>query len=148
MTIKEAFESLAKATSKGMKNPFFVMRGLNKAFSEVAGSVEGGGINYSTEEQNTGLKWTDGKDIYQKTYKFLPPFVANNNTFTLDISGVVIRSWEVYALDNGEENTTIGEGSEIRTVNANGSRIIIWIANGTLPYLKNAEINVTVRYTK
>lgn len=26
------------------------------------------GINYSTTEQNTGLKWTDGKDIYQKTY--------------------------------------------------------------------------------
>lgn len=27
----------------------------------------GGGINYSTSEQNTGLKWIDGKDIYQKT---------------------------------------------------------------------------------
>ena len=25
------------------------------------------GINYSTEEQNTGLTWIDGKEIYQKT---------------------------------------------------------------------------------
>ena len=27
-----------------------------------------GGIDYSTEKQDTGLKWTDGKTIYQKTY--------------------------------------------------------------------------------
>lgn len=67
MTIKEAFESLAKVTSKGMRNPFFVMRGLNKAFSEIAGSVEGGGgSSYSTSEIKAG-KWIDGKDIYAKT---------------------------------------------------------------------------------
>lgn len=28
----------------------------------------GGGIDYSTEEQDTGLKWIDGRSIYQKTY--------------------------------------------------------------------------------
>ena len=27
-----------------------------------------GNINYSTTEQDTGIKWTDGKSIYQKTY--------------------------------------------------------------------------------
>lgn len=27
----------------------------------------GGGIDYSTEEQDTGLKWIDKKPIYQKT---------------------------------------------------------------------------------
>ncbi len=27
-----------------------------------------GGVDYSTTEQNTGRKWIDGKDIYQKTY--------------------------------------------------------------------------------
>lgn len=26
------------------------------------------GINYSTEEQDTGLKWIDGRTVYQKTY--------------------------------------------------------------------------------
>lgn len=30
----------------------------------------GGGIDYSTTEQNTGVKWVDGKDIYQKSYHF------------------------------------------------------------------------------
>lgn len=29
--------------------------------------IGGGGINYSTIEQDTGLKWIDGKTIYQKT---------------------------------------------------------------------------------
>lgn len=29
-----------------------------------------GGVNYSTSEQDTGLKWTDGKAIYQKTINF------------------------------------------------------------------------------
>lgn len=33
------------------------------------GGSSGGGINYSLTEQNTGLKWIDGKDIYQRTYE-------------------------------------------------------------------------------
>ena len=43
MTIKEAFEMLAKSTKKGMKNPFFVMRGLSKNFSDIAENIEEGG---------------------------------------------------------------------------------------------------------
>lgn len=35
--------------------------------SDSAGGGGGGGVNYSTTEQNTGLKWIDGKDIYQKS---------------------------------------------------------------------------------
>lgn len=31
------------------------------------GDTPAGGISYSTEEQDTGLKWIDGKSIYQKT---------------------------------------------------------------------------------
>lgn len=29
-----------------------------------------GGVDYSTSEQDTGLKWIDGKSIYQKTFSF------------------------------------------------------------------------------
>ena len=32
------------------------------------GQGMGGGFSFSTDEQKTGLKWTDGKDIYAKTY--------------------------------------------------------------------------------
>ena len=42
-------------------------------------------VNYSTTEQNTGLKWIDGKPIYQKTVSVLPNSYA-------DISGLNIDS--------------------------------------------------------
>lgn len=37
----------------------------NKIYS--VGGSSGGGVNYSTSEQNTGLTWIDGRTIYQKT---------------------------------------------------------------------------------
>lgn len=42
------------------------------------GDVSGGGINYSTTEQDTGLTWIDGKKIYQKTVDF--GALPNNDT--------------------------------------------------------------------
>lgn len=41
--------------------------------------ASGGGINYSTTEQDTGLTWIDGKKIYQKTYSLT---LTNNNPQT------------------------------------------------------------------
>lgn len=38
--------------------------------------------NFSTEEQNTGLKWIDGKDIYER---IITPLISTNNTLSGDI---------------------------------------------------------------
>lgn len=46
---------------------------LTTALNGISTAIEnmpqptGGGIDYSTEEQDTGLKWIDGRTIYQKT---------------------------------------------------------------------------------
>lgn len=47
---------------------------LTDSLNSIATAIEnmpapsgGGGIDYSTEEQDTGLKWIDGRTIYQKT---------------------------------------------------------------------------------
>jgi len=104
-------------------------------------------VHYSTNEQVIGT-WTNGKPLYQKSFAFSPPFSSGNNNLTLNISNAIIRNWEVYVLDNVSDPVTIGEGNEIRVVNANSSRIVVWINNSTLPYLSNGEIDVTVRYTK
>ena len=122
---------------------------INGDMIEVYAPSSGGssGINYSTQEQVVGT-WIDGKSIYQKSFAFSPPFSSGNNNLTLNIPNAIIRYWEVYVLDNVSDPVTIGEGSEIRVVNANSSRIVVWIASGTLPYLSNGEIEVTVRYTK
>lgn len=46
----------------------------------------GGGVDYSYTEQDTGLKWVDGRSIYQKSFTFSTP--ANNGYTSLatDIS--------------------------------------------------------------
>lgn len=46
---------------------------LTDSLESIATAIEnmptptGGGIDYTTEEQDTGLKWIDGRTIYQKT---------------------------------------------------------------------------------
>lgn len=40
--------------------------------------------NFSTSEQNTGIKWIDGKDIYFKTFQI------DNGTFNSNYDGILI----------------------------------------------------------
>lgn len=42
----------------------------------------GGGVNYSTSEQNTGIKWIDNKPLYQKTIHITEASEITNNTYT------------------------------------------------------------------
>lgn len=35
---------------------------------QLISGIGGGGVDYSTSEQSTGLKWIDGRPIYQRTY--------------------------------------------------------------------------------
>ena len=42
------------------------LNGITEAIENMPAPT-GGGIDYSTEEQDTGLKWIDGRPIYQKT---------------------------------------------------------------------------------
>lgn len=43
-----------------------------------------GGVDYSTSEQDTGLKWIDGRAIYQKTFQHI---ALNHGTWTNSILG-------------------------------------------------------------
>jgi len=49
------------------------------AINEVAGSLGSGGINYSTEEQDTGLMDVDGYPVFQKTL-----FIQGSGYFRVD----------------------------------------------------------------
>lgn len=65
---------------------------------QLISGIGGGGIDYSTTEQDTGLKWIDGKPIYQKTF-----MISNNNY--VDISGLNIDTFAgingLFSVDNG-----------------------------------------------
>lgn len=52
---------------------------------------ESGGVDYSTTEQSTGIKWIDGKDVYKKVVMFENPLtIAANSWTTTGISSVGI----------------------------------------------------------
>lgn len=69
--------------------------GLNLSAAGELSNTSTGGLDYSTTEQNTGLKWYDGKDIYCKT-------------FTADCSGKISTS--VSLVDVNFENLVKAEG--------------------------------------
>ena len=69
-------------------------------FLTGAGTFErppGGGVDYSLSEQNTGLKWIDGKYIYQKTI-----------TFTINGGGYISNPTGITGIDTLIEHDGIG----------------------------------------
>ena len=116
------------------------------------GDTPAGGIDYSTEEQDTGLKWIDGSPIYQKTIECGAP--PNNNikqiahgitglNFVVEMFGTGVDSitgWLPIPLVQATSGTTY----QIKIV-ATASNIEI--STGTnLSSVTN--IYVTLRYTK
>lgn len=67
----------------------------------------GGGIDYSPEEQDTGLKWIDGRKIYQKTV----PMVHPSERYV----------WKMTT--HGVANLDFGVGHEVFTLFARGSEM-------------------------
>lgn len=43
-------------------------RTITSSLNYLYDNLGGGGVDYSTEEQDTGLKWIDGRTVYQKSY--------------------------------------------------------------------------------
>ncbi len=55
---------------------------------QLISGIGGGGVDYSTSEQDTGLKWVDGKPIYQRT-------------FTRSVNSIA-TGWQVTYVDWGD----------------------------------------------
>lgn len=70
---------------------------------QLISGIGGGGVDYSTTEQDTGLKWVDGRTIYQKTYVFTSGNLHQDFTFTDNelINCSIIKGWNYYQ-DNDE----------------------------------------------
>lgn len=105
------------------------------------GSSGGGGINYSTTEQATGLTWIDGKPIYQKTVVYTNTSVSLldlNIDDIVDIRGVsYLTDGTVFLLNTyaGDRyNTNIDITNDVLTITMNG-----WTF---------AKAHITIYYTK
>lgn len=55
-------------------------------------SAKASGVNYSTDEQLTGQKWIDGKNIYQKTFEKSVNVTTKNRTWYSVISSSELRN--------------------------------------------------------
>ena len=69
-------------TYQAQKNIVDVSQKYIGLLENAEGGSGAGGIDYSETEQDTGLKWIDGKKIYQKTYSFTTP--SSGQSLTLD----------------------------------------------------------------
>ena len=112
---------------------------------KVKATLFSGGINYSITEQDTGLKWIDGKPIYQKTFEHI-----SSNT-DIDISGLNID--RVVSIDGVVEFTS----GTVYALNIHGSADYnvytdLKKVEGKLKVVVNgwtaSNIDVTIKYTK
>lgn len=106
---------------------------LSEAGQLSAGATS---INYSTTEQNTGVKWTDGKDIYQKTYEIA-------TTTEVDQSGKFLTEISDYA----SFETVISAYA----IGKNSANLLAYLQEGGLKLYANPSCDcdtVTVLYTK
>lgn len=104
-----------------------------------------GGINYAKTEQNTGIKWIDGKDIYQNTFEKTLTLGSNVNLITsTDLPNVdkIIDYW-------GDVN-----GFPLNMFNSNDYRVFSYISgtnivvNGKRGTNVTQPVTITVFYTK
>lgn len=119
---------------------------------EIGGSG-GGGIDYSTIEQDTGLKWVDGKAIYQKTFLFNNLTTGENylelgNSSDFD----VIIDFKFTCIRDGKRYVNIGTtpvwGEATLSVfnfqNVDG-KLKVSVTSG---YYAASDFYLTIRYTK
>ena len=87
-----------------------------------ANASSGSAINYSTTEQDTGIKWVDNKSIYQKTVNIGKILTTGTQIYTLgitDVDSIIDYSMipmqransDVYNVDNGD--VTWNQGSYV-----------------------------------
>ena len=102
--MSETFKEVLTSFRKDLKNSFQAQKNivdvteryLNKLEDAYEGGSGAGGINYSETEQDTGIKWIDGKAIYQRTFEFTTPsgssYVAISND-TISGSYIALKSF-------------------------------------------------------
>lgn len=73
-------------TYQAQKNIVDVSQKYIGLLENAEGGSGAGGIDYSTEEQDTGLKWIDGRKIYQKTATLSNISISANSATDVNIS--------------------------------------------------------------
>ena len=80
-----AYTISAKEIGYSPKDSSWKVSNVADAIESLKTSKGGSNIDYSTEEQNTGLKWINGKPIYQKTLAYKFTVLPNENVVDINV---------------------------------------------------------------
>jgi hypothetical protein len=111
---------------------------------QLISGIGGGGVDYSETEQDTGLKWIDGKPIYQKTF--------NHLTFTNEFAAVDITALSVDKVMKFEGGVYGSSGDFVPF--GYGQEVAIYVAEATTMSIVNRFASsresgyATIYYTK
>ena len=114
----------------------------------IGGGSGGGGIDYSTSEQDTGLKWIDGRKIYQKTYtQVLNQSMSNGSTWYAmnDLNGKEIIDNETFyksgsIVISGVVNIQGPDNAGVATILTSINLSSGGTLTSTIRYVKTSEI--------
>ena len=111
----------------------------------------GAGVNYSTTEQNTGVKWINGKDIYMKV---IQPNITTSSTLAGDIKygsfslssyiSNVDMAWIDTSMSYIEPSTNATRGFVSAQYEKDNGNVTV----STLFARSNVPSTIVVRYTK
>lgn len=109
----------------------------------------GGGVSYSTEEQDTGLTWIDGKKIYQRT--FVKTNIAEADTEVLIAQvGSTLNVIEITGFTD-IEGTISPLDSQVVESGTTYTATVVFVT-GLLMLIKSQNaidnLYVTIKYTK
>lgn len=112
-----------------------------------------GGINYSLDEQDTGLKWVNGYSIYQKTFVF--ESIATSNTISLaDLvySRILNYSGSVYQEGSANYPIPFAHNSSvaynISVYVTAGNVLSLYLGTNVSTSMTGATAYVTIQYIK
>ena len=127
-----------------------VLAKLESIANVITGGGGGSAINYSTSEVNTGVKWIDGKYIYQKTIQGTIPADTSSTVILTDANIDTMISGEGIAWADSTRNNYMISSSQSSSRFIGISQLYDNIRLHYATYLSNNYNNytVTIRYTK
>lgn len=125
-------------------------------YSEGGGGGGSSDFTYSTEEQYTGLRWLDGKKIYQKTFVYNNITMTNTGDLQTDLDNMDKCWFHELLFENGNEFivSPIMDISGLAILsyrvilNASRHATIKICGNTSWAASTSRTYNITLRYTK
>ena len=159
-TQKQIFNAFKNALGTGN----YTLPGLIQTIQNYLNALEnatggdGGGVNYSTDEQKTGIKWIDGKDIYQKSFTVTADATVSTGTTSETVAGFTsdfvamasgIDTFINATTFNNHNSTSYDCNDHIR-INTSTGKIEVFDnpTVGFIGYHVYKDTVITIQYTK